>query len=260
MELLQRIRIVMINTSDSGNIGAAARAMKTMGVSDLVLVAPKEYPTAKATARASGAADLLHQARVVETLDEAIADCQMVFGTSARMRTIPWPLMSPREATQLVLNEPEGADIAVVFGREDAGLNNEELRRCHYHICIPGNEAYSVLNVAAAVQVICYEMRMAALSQAAVSSGQAQPSDKPVMPLEITDWDEPLVSAEDMERFMKHFEETLLDIGFFDPNNPKQLMTRARRLFMRTRMDRLEMNLMRGVLSTVQKRLKENDR
>ena len=251
MELLNRIRIVMINTSDSGNIGAAARAMKTMGVSDLVLVAPKEFPTAKATARASGAADLLHRARVVESLDEAIGDCQMVFGTSARMRTIPWPLMTPREATQLVLNEPEGADIAIVFGREDAGLNNEELRRCHYHICIPGNEAYSVLNVAAAVQVICYEMRIAALS-----GEQAGASEKPVMPLELTDWDEPLVSAEDMERFMKHFEETLLDIGFFDPNNPKQLMTRARRLFMRTRMDRLEMNLMRGVLSTVQKRIK----
>ncbi len=257
MELLNRIRIVMINTSDSGNIGAAARAMKTMGLSDLVLVAPKEFPTAKATARASGAADLLHKAKVVETLGEAIADCQMVFGTSARMRTIPWPLMSPREATQLVLNEPEGADIAIVFGREDAGLNNEELRRCHYHICIPGNEAYSVLNVAAAVQVISYEMRMAALSQEQAPE-QGASSDKPVMPLQIADWDEPLVSAEDMERFMKHFEETLLDIGFFDPNNPKQLMTRARRLFMRTRMDRLEMNLMRGVLSTVQKRIKGN--
>jgi len=255
MEILNRIRIVMINTSDSGNIGAAARAMKTMGLSDLVLVEPKEFPTAKATARASGAADLLHQARVVSSLDEAIADCQMVFGTSARMRTIPWPLMTPREATQLVANEPDGASIAIVFGREDAGLNNEELRRCNYHICIPGNEAYSVLNVAAAIQVICYEMRMMALEQQqAQQAGRV--SDKPVMPLQITDWDEPLVAAEDMERFIKHFEETLLDIGFFDPNNPKQLMTRARRLFMRTRMDRLEMNLMRGILSTVQKRIK----
>lgn len=252
MDLLNRLRIVMINTSDSGNIGAAARAMKTMGVGELVLVEPKEYPTAKATARAAGAADVLHKARVVATLDEALSDCQMVFGASARMRTIPWPVMTPREAGQLVLNEPEGASIAIVFGREDAGLTNEELRRCHYHICIPGNENYPVLNVAAAVQVICYEMRMTALG-----SVQAPISDKPVMPLEISDWDEPLVSAEDMERFMKHFEETLLDIGFFDPNNPKQLMTRARRLFMRTRMDRLEMNLMRGVLSTVQKRIKD---
>ncbi|MDF1639292.1 tRNA (cytosine(32)/uridine(32)-2'-O)-methyltransferase TrmJ [Alcanivorax jadensis] len=257
MELLNRIRIVMINTSDSGNIGAAARAMKTMGMSDLVLVAPKEFPTAKATARATGAADLLYRARVVDTLDEAIADCQMVFGTSARMRTIPWPLMSPREASSLVLNEPEGASIAIVFGREDAGLNNEELRRCHYHICIPCNEEYSVLNVAAAVQVICYEMRMGALSQQQAQE-QGQISEKPTMPMQFADWDEPLVSAEDMERFIKHFEETLLDIGFFDPSNPKQLMTRARRLFMRTRMDRLEMNLMRGVLATVQKRVKGN--
>ncbi len=253
MELLDRIRIVMINTSDSGNIGAAARAMKTMGVSDLCLVAPVEFPTAKATARASGAADVLHNATVVDTLDEAIADCQMVIGTSARMRSIPWPLVTPREATELVKNEPKGADIAIVFGREDAGLTNEELRRCHYHVSIPGNETYSVLNVASAVQVICYEMRVAALAM------EAQPAEKKsAMPMEFMDWDEPLVSAEDMERFMKHFEETLLDIGFFDPNNPKQLMTRARRLFMRTRMDRLEMNLMRGVLSTMQKRVKES--
>lgn len=255
MELLNRIRIVMINTSDSGNIGAAARAMKTMGMSDLVLVEPKEFPTAKATARATGAADLLHKARVVATLDEALADCQLVFGASARMRTIPWPVITPREASKIVLNEPGDASIAIVFGREDAGLNNEELRRCHNHIFIPGNESYSVLNVAAAIQVICYEMRMGVLEQKAAAS-TSEPPANPVMPLTITEWDEPLVSAEDMERFIKHFEETLLDIGFFDPNNPKQLMTRARRLFMRTRMDRLEMNLMRGVLSTVQKRVK----
>ncbi|MGC1507894.1 RNA methyltransferase [Ketobacter sp.] len=254
MESLNRLRIVMINTSDSGNIGAAARAMKTMGVSDLCLVAPKEYPTAKATARATGAADLLHRATVVDTLEQAIGDCQLVFGTSARMRTIPWPLMTPREAAQVVMNEPQGADIAIVFGREDAGLTNEELRRCHYHISIPGNEAYSVLNIAAAVQVICYEMRMNALAS---KESEQDGAAALMMPLEFREWDEPLVTSEDMERFMKHFEETLLDIGFYDPNNPKQLITRARRLFMRTRMDRLEMNLMRGVLSTVQKRVKK---
>lgn len=257
MELLDRIRIVMINTSDSGNIGAAARAMKTMGVSDLCLVAPAEFPTAKATARATGAADLLYKATVVDTLDEAIGDCQMVIGTSARMRTIPWPLMTPREVTELVKNEPAGADIAIVFGREDAGLTNEELRRCHYHVSIPGNEAFSVLNVASAVQVICYEMRLAALE---LETAEDKPdATRPVMSMQFADWDEPIVSAEDMERFMKHFEETLLDIRFFDPSNPKQLMTRARRLFMRTRMDRLEMNLMRGVLSTMQKRIKESE-
>lgn len=249
MQLLDRLRIVMINTSDSGNIGAAARAMKTMGLRQLVLVQPDEFPTAKATARASAAADLLHNARVVQTLDEAIGDCQLVFGTSARLRTIPWPLIDPRQGASRVMNEPEGADIAILFGREDAGLTNEELRRCHFHICIPANEEYPVLNIGAAIQVICYEMRMAALERQA----------SPVAPDQsgMQQWDEPLVSSEDMERFLRHFEETLLDIDFFDPNNPKQLLTRVRRLFLRTRMDRLEMNLLRGVLSTVQKRVKE---
>ena len=249
MQLLDRLRIVMINTSDSGNIGAAARAMKTMGLRQLVLVQPDEFPTAKATARASAAADLLHNARVVQTLDEAIGDCQLVFGTSARLRTIPWPLIDPRQGASRVMNEPEGADIAILFGREDAGLTNEELRRCHFHICIPANEEYPVLNICVAIQVICYEMRMAALERQA----------SPVAPDQsgMQQWDEPLVSSEDMERFLRHFEETLLDINFFDPNNPKQLVTRVRRLFLRTRMDRLEMNLLRGVLSTVQKRVKE---
>lgn len=249
MPSLDRLRIVMINTSDSGNIGAGARAMKTMGLSQLVLVQPDEFPTAKATARASGAADLLHRARVVSSLDEAIGDCQLVLGTSARLRTIPWPLLDPRQAAARVMSEPAGADIAILFGREDSGLTNEELRRCHFHICIPANEGYPVLNVAAAIQVICYELRMAVLAQ---QGGTADPGG-------MQDWDEPLVSAEDMERFLKHFEETLLDIDFFDPTNPKQLLTRARRLFLRTRMDRLEMNLLRGVLSTVQKRLRQPD-
>lgn len=256
MSVLDRVRVVMVNTSDSGNIGAAARAMKTMGLSQLVLVSPDEFPTAKATARASGAADVLHRAQVVETLDQAVADCHIVFGTSARMRTIPWPLMTPREMTSLVQSEAEDAQIAIVFGREDAGLTNDELRRCHYHICIPANEQYPVLNVGAAVQIICYELRMAALSQ----TQQPEVATAPGITLRFDEWDEPPVSAEDMERFLKHFEETLLDLGFYDPANPKQLLTRARRLFMRTRMDRLEMNLMRGVLSTMQKRLQEKSK
>lgn len=249
MQVLDRLRVVMINTSDSGNIGAAARAMKTMGLSQLVLVQPHEFPTAKATARASGAGDLLYQARVVQTLDEAIGDCQLVLASSARMRTIPWPLINPREAASRVMNEPAGADIAILFGREDSGLNNEELRRCHLHVCIPGNDAYSVLNVAAAIQVICYEMRMAALERAGAQEAQPNPDG-------LRDWDQPLVSSEDTERLLQHFEEVLLELDFFDPGNPKQLLTRLRRLFLRTRMDRLELNLLRGILSTVQKRIR----
>lgn len=251
MQVLQRLRIVMINTSDSGNIGAAARAMKTMGLSQLVLIQPKEFPTAKATARAAGAADLLVNARVVETLDEAIGDCQLVLGTSARVRTIPSPLVNPREAAARVMNEPEGADIAILFGREDSGLNNEELRRCHLHICIPCNEHYSVLNVAAALQVVCYEMRMAALERQGAEEFQPNPDG-------LRGWDQPLVSSGETERLLRHFEEVLLDIDFFDPNNPKQMFTRLRRLFLRTRLDRLEMNLLRGILSTVQKRVRRD--
>jgi tRNA (cytidine32/uridine32-2'-O)-methyltransferase len=258
---LDKIRIVMINTSDSGNIGAAARALKTMGLARLYLVDPLEYPTGKATARASGAADVLHNATVVSSLNEAIEGCSLVWGTSARMRSIPWPVVTPRQAAEQVANEHDETEVAIIFGRENSGMTNDELRKCHYHISIPSNDEYGVLNVASAIQLICYEMRVRLLEpeleknvetvrQQAVESGE---QSEPQMPLSVTKWDSPLVNIEDMERFFLHFEQTLLDIDFFDPNTPRQLMTRARRLFNRTRLDRLEMNLMRGFFSKVQK-------
>ena len=246
---LDNIRVVMINTSDSGNIGAAARALKTMGLTRLYLVDPKEYPTGKATARASGAGDVLHHAKVVSSLDEAIKGCGLVWGTSARMRSIPWPVVTPRQAAEQVACEHVDTQVAIVFGRENSGMTNEELRKCHYHITIPSNEEYGVLNVASAIQLICYEMRVRLLEPDVGSSDESEPQ----MPLSVTKWDTPLVTVEDMERFFQHFEQTLLDIDFFDPNTPRQLMTRARRLFSRTRLDRLEMNLMRGFFSKVQK-------
>ncbi|OUS07931.1 hypothetical protein A9Q81_00860 [Gammaproteobacteria bacterium 42_54_T18] len=261
MITLDNIRIVMINTSDSGNIGAAARALKTMGLARLYLVDPVEYPTGKATARASGAADVLHNATVVSSLDDAIEGCSLVWGTSARMRSIPWPVVTPRQAAEQVANEHDETEVAIIFGRENSGMTNDELRKCHYHISIPSNDEYGVLNVASAIQLICYEMRVRLLEpeleknqekeqqQTADSGAQIEPQ----MPLSVTKWDSPLVSVQDMERFFLHFEQTLLDIDFFDPNTPRQLMTRARRLFNRTRLDRLEMNLMRGFLSKVQK-------
>ncbi len=258
---LDKIRIVMINTSDSGNIGAAARALKTMGLTRLYLVDPVEYPTGKATARASGAADVLHNATVVSSLDEAIEGCGLVWGTSARMRSIPWPVVTPRQAAEQVANEHDETEVAIIFGRENSGMTNDELRKCHYHICIPSNDEYGVLNVASAIQLICYEMRVRLLEpeleknaekerQQVIEPGE---QNEPQMPLSVTKWDSPLVSVQDMERFFLHFEQTLLDIDFFDPNTPRQLMTRARRLFNRTRLDRLEMNLMRGFFSKVQK-------
>ncbi|PIE41342.1 MAG: hypothetical protein CSA49_03970, partial [Gammaproteobacteria bacterium] len=207
----EKIRIVMINTSDSGNIGAAARALKTMGFGRLYLVEPNDYPSGKATARASGAADVLHQAVVTHTLDEAIEGCQLVVGTSARMRSIPWPVMTPRQFTGMLDSEPDDSEVAIIFGRENSGLTNEELRRCQYHISIPGNPEYSVLNVASAVQLICYELRMKLFAIDSQSSDEA-----PTMTLSKTEWDAPLSTSEDMERFFQHLEQTLLDIRFYD--------------------------------------------
>lgn len=245
------IRIVMINTSDSGNVGAAARALKTMGFSRLYLVDPQDYPSGKATARASGASDVLHNAVVTETFEEAVADCQLVVGTSARLRSIPIPVMQPREFTHLLATEPDASEIAIVFGRENSGLNNEELRRCHYHISIPGNPDYSVLNVASAVQLICYELRLA-LVEGVATQVHGDATGEHHMLLSRTEWDAPISSKREMELFFEHMEQTLLDIKFYDPDHPRQILTRVRRLFSRTRLDRLEMNMMRGILARVQ--------
>lgn len=245
--MLANVRIVLVNTTLPANIGAAARAMKTMGITDLCLVEPKVFPSAEATSLASGASDVLAQARVVATLEEAVADCSLVLGTSARSRTIPWPLMDARQAGEAVRMESGTQKVAIVFGREDRGLTNEELQRCNYHVCIPSDEEYGVLNVAAAVQVLCYEVRMAHLLAAEQPLPEAQK-----MPLQFLRWDEEVVPHEDMERFYTHFEQMLLDTGFLTPDNPRQLMARARRLFGRVRLDRIEYNMWRGVFTKLQ--------
>ncbi|MCG8671925.1 MAG: TrmJ/YjtD family RNA methyltransferase, partial [Pseudomonadales bacterium] len=210
-----KIRIVMINTSDSGNIGAAARALKTMGFSRLYLVEPNDYPSGKATARASGAADVLHQAVITKTMDEALEGCQLVVGTSARMRSIPWPVMTPREFTKLLAKERDDSEVAIVFGREDSGLSNDELRRCQYHVSIPGNPEYSVLNVASAVQLICYELRMCLVESESDADTSPESENVPSMSVSTTEWDAPISTSEDMERFFLHLEQTLLDIRFY---------------------------------------------
>lgn len=249
---LGRIRIVMVNTTLPANIGSAARAMKTMGLSDLVLVDPKFFPHGDASALASGAADVLEHARVVPTLADAIADCALVFGTSARSRTIPWPLLDVRPATDMAIREArQGQSIAIVFGREDRGLTNDELALCQYHLSIPVNPVYGVLNVAMAIQVVSYECRMHALGHA---DSIARPSDQPEqMPIVARmDWDEPLVDQAAMQQFYQHFEHTLAEMGFLDPDNPRLLPLRLRRLFGRVRLDRMEYNLIRGILGRVQ--------
>ena len=249
---LSHVRIVMVNTTLPANIGNALRAMKTMGLSKLVLVAPKTYPHPDINALAAGAVDLIEQIEIVETLEDAIKDCHIVFGTSARSRTIPWPLLDARPAAEMSLKAvcEQQQEIAVVFGREDRGLTNEELAMANYHVTIPVNTEYGVLNVAQAIQVICYEMRMAALAMTELTAN-------PDANMHVTDdidmqWDEPLVTHEMMEQFYPHIEKMLAEIEFMDPKNPRLLPLRLRRLFGRIQLDRMEYHLLRGIFSRVQ--------
>lgn len=248
LERLDNIRIVLVNTTHPGNIGGAARAMKNMGISKLYLVDPKEYPSDKATWRASSAGDVLDGAVVVDTLDEAIADCALVVGTSARERRIPWPLMTPRECGEKSFAEASQHEIAIVFGREDRGLTNEELHKCNYHVHIPSNPDYSSLNLATAVQVLCYEMRMAWLS--------AEQGGEP----HFDDWDQPPANSDATERYYEHLQETLERLGFLQPGNPRQTMTRLRRLYNRVRMDEMELSILRGMLTASQNYIFHTDK
>jgi len=237
-----KVRIVLVNTSHPGNIGGTARAMKNMGLADLYLVAPKHFPSDEAISRASGASDLLDNAVVVDTLEEAIADCQLVIGTSARERHIPWPLVDPRQAADLVFDE--GLETAFVFGREDRGLTNEELQRCHYHVHIPSVDAFSSLNLAAAVQVIVYELRMKSLLM----------KDEPVV---ASKWDLPAATAEQIDFLLEHLETVLVKTEFLEPKAPRKVMTRFRRLFQRAQLDQQELGMLRGMLTAMEKQMKE---
>ncbi|WP_120994123.1 tRNA (cytosine(32)/uridine(32)-2'-O)-methyltransferase TrmJ [Stutzerimonas urumqiensis] len=245
--MLDKIRVVLVNTSHPGNIGGAARAMKNMGLGQLVLVQPEDFPSSEAVARASGAQDLLDQARVVDSLEEAIAGCALVLGTSARDRRIPWPLLDPRECAAHTLQQAEaGGEVALVFGREYAGLTNEELQRCHFHVHIPSDPSFGSLNLAAAVQVLVYEVRMAWLA------AQGQPTKREK--LETTAMlNAQLATADELERFYEHLEHTLTDIGFLNPEKPRHLMARLRRLYGRAAPSKLEMNILRGILTETQK-------
>jgi len=242
----QNIRVVLVNTSHPGNIGGVARAMKNMCLSDLALVDPiAEFPSGKARARASGALDVLETTQIFPTLREAIADCQLVFGASARLRTIPWPLLDARSCASLIAESLSSTKMALVMGRENAGLTNEELELCHYLVHIPANPDYNSLNIAAAVQVLAYEIHTACLAQQGEDDLQV-PNDYP-----------PVTSAE-MEGLYMHFEEALRELGFYDPQNPRQLMRRLRRLFNRVHLDKMELNILRGILSAAETRKKKH--
>ena len=232
------IHIVMVCTTHPGNIGGVARAMKNMGLSRLSLVAPEApFPHAKARARASGAVNVLENTQVFDTLEEAIEGCSLVIGASARMRTLPWPVVDPRECASRVVNIEKGAEVAIVLGRENSGLTNEELELCQLLVTIPTNPDFSSLNIAAAAQVLCYEIRLAA-------NLDKVPEDEP---------DSPLATSEEREGMFSHFEEALTELEFLKPDNPGQLMRRLRRLFTRTGVERLEVNILRGIMTAAQK-------
>lgn len=247
---LAQVRIVMVNTTLPANIGSALRAMKTMGLIKLVLVAPKTYPHPDIQALAAGAQDLFEHLEIVDTLEDAIKDCHLVFGTSARSRTIPWPLLDVRPAAKEAIKATaQGQQIAIVFGREDRGLTNEELALANYHLTIPVNPDYGVLNVAQAIQVVCYELRMSALEQDKVDQNV---DEMPLVQGQSMQWDEPLVTQQQMEEFYPHLEKMLTEIEFLDPENPRLLPLRLRRLFGRIQLDRMEYHLLRGIFSRVQ--------
>lgn len=236
--MLDNIRIVLVNTSHPGNIGASARAMKTMGLDQLYLVQPQDYPSAEATARASGADDLLARALVCADLDQALAGCRWVVGASARLRKITVPPLLPRDCARQARGESEQGTVALLFGREQSGLSNEELDRCHALVHIPTNPEYGSLNLAMAVQVLAYEVRMAHLENWAPPTDIGEQT--------------PLAAVDEVERFYAHLEETLLELDFLNPDNPRQLMRRLRRLFGRVRLDQNEVNILRGILSAAQ--------
>jgi len=236
-EVLARIRIVLIGTTHPGNIGGAARAMKVMGLGQLHLVTPALYPHADATARASGADDILQHARVHDSLVAALEGCSLVLGTSARLRSLPMPQVNVRRAAEMALAEAGHGDVAVLFGREACGLTNEQMQRCHQLVHIETSPEYGSLNIAQAVQLVAYELRMAVIG----------PEARSVAP---SDWQP--ADARQMELFYEHLEQTLLDLEFLNPKQPKKLMMRLRRLFNRARPDQNEMNILRGILAAAQ--------
>ncbi|MBU2969934.1 MULTISPECIES: tRNA (cytosine(32)/uridine(32)-2'-O)-methyltransferase TrmJ [unclassified Pseudoalteromonas] len=245
--LLNEVRVVLVNTSHNGNVGSAARAMKTMGLSKLYLVDPVNEIDSHASALAAGATDVLGNAVVVDTLEEAIADCSLVIGTSARSRTLSWPMVEPRECGEKMIEGAKSGPVALVFGRENSGLSNEELQLCNYHVCIPANPEYSSLNLAMAVQTLCYEVRMSYLA--------SQEIDNPTEAVVEDESNYP--SSKQMELFYDHLETTLNDTGFIIKQHPGIVMTKLRRLFNRARPEEVELNILRGILSSIGKTIKK---
>ena len=239
--LLNSVKVVLVGTTHPGNIGATARAMKNMGILDLALVEPKEFPSDVATFRSKAAKDILEKASVHTSLEEAISECELVVGTSARGRTVPWPVLNPREAAEEMHKSSLNGKVAIVFGREDRGLTNEELGLCNFHVHIPSDPEYSSLNLSQAVQILAYEIRLSYLQDLHVNEEY---------------WDVELANNEQTERLINHMDELMQEVDFYDVENPRKLLVRVRRFFKRSKIDVMEANIFRGLFASIQKKLK----
>lgn len=239
--LLSRIRIVLCRPSHPGNIGAAARAMKTMGLSRLCLVSPKQFPDPEADTRATGAVDLLQQAEIYPSLKKALAGAVFVVGLSARRRDLGPEIGEPREMVARLLAAAAEGEVALVFGNETMGLSNDEIQLCHAAVSIPTNPDFSSLNLGSAVQVLCYEVRMAAFADR-----------PPVSDTLATPFVSPTATHSEVEGFYEHLESIMTTTGFFNPEHPGRLIPKLRRLFGRIRLERDEVNILRGVLAATQ--------
>lgn len=239
--LLSRIRVVLCRPSHPGNIGAAARAMKTMGLSRLSLVNPKQFPDPEADTRATGAVDLLNEAKIFTSLNDALAGTVFTIGLSARQRDLGPAPGAPRQLVSALLSAAEEGDVALVFGNETVGLSNDELQLCHAAVSIPTNPDFSSLNLGSAVQVLCYEVRMAAYAE------------RPPGPESVTTpFVSPAATHDEVEGFYAHLETVMTATGFYNPEQPGRLLPKLRRLFGRARLERDEVNILRGVLAATQ--------
>ena len=236
--MFENVRIILVEPQHPGNIGASARAMKNMGFNDLRLVSPKRFPDPQADWRAAGAIDLLENSAIYSTLNKAIADCQLVIGTSARVRNIPRPSIFAKDLPGLISRYPTNLKVAILFGRESSGLTNDELKFCHYHLQIPSDEGYPVLNLAMALQIVVYELFISV-------SGKLQKEPE---------WDRAIASSGEVDMMLEHLEQVLFESEFLDSENPGKTLVRLRRMFMRIHLDETEVQVMRGVLKHLHKR------
>jgi tRNA (cytidine32/uridine32-2'-O)-methyltransferase len=251
--MLDAIAIVLVRPQHPGNIGSAARAMKTMGLSDLRLVQPDRYPDLQANALAAGADDVLERAQVFDRLEDAIADCRMVMGSTARRRGVPLPEHAPREAAHVVLESARNGRVALLFGCERACLTNEELQHCHAAVRIPANPEYSSLNLSQAVQVLCYELRMSHLFPAQAGVAPATQPNAPAALAATLERGDALATQGQVERFFVHLDQTLHDIDFHKGRSPDVVMQRLRRVFLRAALDERELRILHGILADAQR-------